>query len=510
LTPINLKRRHNMTIHLKFGAKDYSSKELVILAAFSKKEQKEAKEELIIPHWKKGYPEAFHKIISSKNFVGKAGEHFIFHLDDGQTVLALGLGEKKKYNAEVLRRKIASIYKILKSNSTDVSVDVDSFILGTHLDKTIYTITEALIMASYNYIKHKSSPTSPVLQNIYLDSKEKKKSSYEQAFENALITANSVNFGRDLVNDPPNLLNSETMAKEVEKDAKKLKHVKIKILNKAEIKKENMNLFLSVNAGSNYEPRLVHLTYTPPKSNAKTKHICLVGKGLTFDTGGYSLKQAMANMKYDMAGAATVYSAFKAAVECNSPNKITCILGMTDNAIGPTATMPDSIFKGRNGKTVEILNTDAEGRLVLADCLDYACDINPDVIIDAATLTGAVLVALGDEICGLMGNNDKLVAKLEESAKKMDEYIWRLPIIPEFHEDIKSPIADLKNIGGSRNAGSAKAAAFLENFIKNDIAWAHLDIAGVADSQSYLDYCPKKGASGLMIRTLAHYLTTNV
>ncbi|MCK5073973.1 MAG: leucyl aminopeptidase, partial [Bacteriovoracaceae bacterium] len=239
------------------------------------------------------------------------------------------------------------------------------------------------------------------------------------------FVAESVNFGRDLVNEPPNHLNSETMAKQIEKDASKLSGVKIKILDKAALKKEKMNLFLSVNAGSHYAPRLVHLTYTPKKATKKTKHLALVGKGLTFDTGGYSIKPSasMVNMKFDMAGAATAYAAFRAAVLCNAGIKISCILGLTDNAIGPEATMPDSIVTGRNGKTVEILNTDAEGRLVLADCLDYTCDQNPDAIIDVATLTGAVLVALGGEICGLMGNDQKLAKKLLDSAGAMDEYM---------------------------------------------------------------------------------------
>jgi leucyl aminopeptidase len=168
--------------------------------------------------------------------------------------------------------------------------------------------------------------------------------------------------------------------------------------------------------------------------------------------------------------------------------------------------MPDSIVKARNGKTVEILNTDAEGRLVLGDCLDYVCDLKPDSVIDVATLTGAILVALGSEICGLFSNNPKLVKEIETSAKASDEYMWHLPVIPEFRKEMKSNIADLKNIGASRNGGSAKAAAFLEEFIKNDIPWVHLDIAGVGDSQSHLSYCPAKGASGLVVRTLTHYL----
>ena len=269
-----------------------------------------------------------------------------------------------------------------------------------------------------------------------------------------------------------------------------------------------MNLFLSVNAGSAFAPQLVHLTYTPKKVTKKTKHIALVGKGLVFDTGGYSLKPptGIINMKYDMAGSATVYGAFRAAALLGLNAKVTCLLGITDNAVNALATMPDSIVKGRNGKTVEILNTDAEGRLVLADCLDYACDQKPDAIIDAATLTGACLVALGNEVCGLMGNDQSLTNKLLKSAKDQDEYMWQLPIVDEFRKDMKSKAADLRNIGNKHFAGTCKAAAFLEEFVREGMPWAHLDIAGIAGTQSHLPYCCDMGGSGLIVRTLVHFI----
>nr|MBP9674796.1 leucyl aminopeptidase family protein [Bacteriovoracaceae bacterium] len=309
--------------------------------------------------------------------------------------------------------------------------------------------------------------------------------------------------------ESPNNLHSEKMAELIAEDVKKhLKGVKIKILGKEELKKEKMNLLLSVNAGSGYEPRLVHLTYTPSKNSRNSKHYALVGKGITFDTGGYSLKsgEAMVGMKHDMAGAATVYGAFRSAILNGSQHKLTCILAITDNAVSSYATTPDSIIKGRNGKTVEILNTDAEGRLILADALDYACDQKPDAIIDAATLTGACLVALGTQVCAVLGNNTKLINSLLESAKTQNEYMWQLPIIEEYRKEIRSQIADINNTGKNRFAGTAKGAVFLQEFIKDDIAWAHLDIAGVADSQGYLPYCPPHGASGLIIRSLYHFI----
>jgi leucyl aminopeptidase len=304
-------------------------------------------------------------------------------------------------------------------------------------------------------------------------------------------------------------LHSEEYAGRIEADVKKnLKGVKIKVLNKAQIKKEKMGMLLAVNAGSAYEPRIVHLTYEPAKSNSKTKHIALVGKGITFDTGGYSLKPgaSMMGMKNDMGGSATVYGAFRAAVLEKAPVKITCILAMTDNAVNEHATMPDSIVTARNGKTVEILNTDAEGRLILGDALDYACDQNPHYIIDAATLTGACLVALGNQMCAILGNDQKWINEVLTAAGNQNEYMWQLPIIDEWRQDLKSKVADLKNIGTPMRAGTALGAAFLEEFIKNDIKWAHLDVAGVVDSQSHLPYCASHGASGLIVRTLTHLL----
>jgi leucyl aminopeptidase len=348
------------------------------------------------------------------------------------------------------------------------------------------------------------------LKEITFHTSEKKTvlKKYESILENTKAVCESISIAKDFINESPNFLNSENYAKEIEKDAKKLKNVKIKILGKEELKKENMGMFLSVNAGSGYGPRLVHLTYTPKKSNAKTKHIALVGKGLTFDTGGYSLKPgaSMMGMKFDMAGSATVYAAFRAAVLLELPVKISLFLGITDNAVNSFATMPDSIVKARNGKTVEILNTDAEGRLVLGDVVNYACDVNPDAIIDAATLTGAILVALGSEVCGLFSNDQKLANDLLSSAKTADEYMWQLPIIDEHKSDMKSNVADLKNIGSHGNGGSAKGAAFILNFVKDNIPWAHLDIAGIAGGQSHLPYCDSKLASGLVVRTLVTYL----
>lgn len=465
---------------------------------------------LVNDHWPEDLTEAFNHAVASKHFKGDVAETFALTLVNGQSAIILGLGDKTKITKEILRRQIAHIYKAVSGRYEDATIHLDGFLIQDLAVESISAIVESLHMTSYVFDRHLTVKKTPKLKAITLFTNEKKTAAkgFEAAIKEAQTIGESITVAKDFVNEAPNILNSEVYAKEVEKDCKRLKGVKVKILGVAELKKEKMGMFLSVNRASEFGARLVHLTYTPPKATNKTRHIALVGKGLTFDTGGYSLKPgaSMMNMKFDMAGSATVYAAFRAAVLLELPIKISCYLGMTDNAVNEKATMPDSIVTARNGKTVEILNTDAEGRLVLGDVVNYACDSKPDALIDAATLTGAVLVALGSEVCGLFSNDQKLADQLLKSAKNTDEYMWQLPIIEEHKNDMKAIVADLKNIGGSSFGGSAKGAAFIENFIEPGISWAHLDIAGIGDSQGHLPYCTTKGASGLIIRTLVDYL----
>jgi leucyl aminopeptidase len=495
----------------------FVSSDLKILTAYQKtsgSKGKKGEEEttVSVSHWHdKGLVEEFESLKARKNFKASKDEMISFSGALGETVWVLGLGEKTKYTNEDLRKSVAKLWKNTKASKfSQVAFDIHG--LNAHHDEveTIRLISESLLMTDYSFDKHKSKKSDPVTQTAILAHFDKKhKLKIDKVVASTKNICDSISTIKDFINEAPNFLHSVEYAKRIEADVKKnLKGVKVTILNKAQIQKEKMGLFLSVNAGSAHEPRLVHLTYTPPKATTKTKHIALVGKGITFDTGGYSLKPGanMAGMKNDMGGSATVYGAFRAAVLEKAPVKITCILALTDNAVSSTATFPDAIITGRNGKTVEILNTDAEGRLILADALDYACDQKPDYIIDAATLTGACLVALGNQVCAILGNDQKWIEEIITSAKSQNEYMWQLPIIDEWRQDIKSKVADIKNIGTPMRAGTAIGAAFLEEFIKNDIKWAHLDIAGVVDAQSHLPYCSTHGASGLIVRTLTHLL----
>jgi leucyl aminopeptidase len=464
-----------------------------------------------IDHWSdKGLKEEFNNLRALKNYKGGKDETISFTGATGETVWVVGLGDRNKITAEDIRKSVAKLYKSVKGKFGTVAFDVPGFNTLHDEALTCQLISESIYMSDYSFEIYKSKKSETPDITVILGHVEKKNTAkIEKALQTTQNICESISVIKDYINEAPNVLHSEEYARRIEADVKKnLKGVKVKILNKAQIQKERMGMFLSVNAGSAYEPRLVHLTYEPTKSTSKTKHIALVGKGITFDTGGYCIKPGtgMAGMKTDMGGSATVYGAFRAAVLEKAPVKITCILAMTDNAINELATVPDAIVTARNGKTVEILNTDAEGRLILGDALDYACDQGPDYIIDAATLTGAALVALGNQVAAVLGNDQKWINEILDAAKAKDEYMWQLPIINEWRQDIKSKIADIKNIGTPMRAGTAIGAAFLEEFIKNDIKWAHLDVAGVVDGQSHLPYCSPHGASGLIVRTLTHLL----
>ena len=461
--------------------------------------------------WPADLRRAFRSAPSSGLFTGEADRVFRFALPDGGQALALGLGERGAASPESVRRAMGRAWREASRNHAQASVELDGLLLEGRGADCVQAAAEGILMASYAFTRYRRDPP-PALGRIFLDARGRAPRGAEKALARARLLCECVALCRDLVNEPPNVLNSAEYARRIKKDVDdNLPGTGLKILGKKELEKEGMGMFLAVNAGSAHPPRLVHLTHRPAgRGAARAPHVALVGKGLTFDTGGYSIKPAgsIINMKYDMAGSATVYAAFRAAVLAKLPVRLTCLLGITDNAINQDAIMPDSIVTSRKGTTVEILNTDAEGRLVLGDVLDYARSLGPDAIIDAATLTGAVLVALGKEVCGLMGNDDGLKRSLESAARAAGERIWELPVIDPWRRELRSPSADLKNIGDNHYAGAAKAAAFLEHFAGEGIPWAHLDIAGVANAQSHLPYCPRKGASGLMVRTLFGHLAS--
>jgi leucyl aminopeptidase len=327
---------------------------------------------------------------------------------------------------------------------------------------------------------------------------------WKSAAREAQAVAAAAAWARDLGNTPANDLGPAEFAREVRAMAKGRK-IALRILGKREIARERMGGLLGVNAGSARPPLFAIGDYRPARPK---KTVVLVGKGITFDSGGISLKPApsMGEMKYDMMGAATVFACLRAVADLRLPVRVVALAPLTENLPSGTATRPGDILRMRSGKTVEVDNTDAEGRLVLADALCYAEKYKPDVLLDFATLTGAVLVALGQECAGLMTEDDRLSRDLVHAGESAGERLWRLPLWDEYRENLKSEWADMKNTGG-RNAGTVNAGLFLKEFVPAGVPWAHIDFAGTAHlEKEHAGYDP--GATGFGIALAVEFLKT--
>ena len=327
-------------------------------------------------------------------------------------------------------------------------------------------------------------------------------SAWKPTAREAEIVAAAVAWARDLGNTPANDLGPAEFARDVKAMVKRRK-IRLRVLNKREIAREKMGGLLGVNAGSARPPLFLIGDYRPARPK---KTVVLVGKGITFDSGGISLKPApsMGEMKYDMMGAATVFACLRAAADLALPVRVVALAPLTENLPSGTATRPGDILRLRNGKTIEVDNTDAEGRLVLGDALSYSEKYRPDVLIDFATLTGAVLIALGHECAGLMTEDDRLSRDLIHAGEATGERLWRLPLWDEYRENLKSEWADMKNTGG-RNAGTVNAGLFLKEFVPAGIPWAHLDIAGTAHlEKEHGGYDP--GATGFGVALTVEFL----
>ena len=319
---------------------------------------------------------------------------------------------------------------------------------------------------------------------------------------------NGVFLTRDLVSEPPNYLNPEKFVSEIKKLSKL--GLKIQIFDHSQMKKIGMNALLGVAQGSKNLPYFVVITWKP--SNAKNKKpISFIGKGVCFDTGGISLKPAkfMEDMKYDMAGAGAVVGVMKTLALRKSKSYVIGAVALVENMPGGSAQRPGDIVKSYSGKTIEVLNTDAEGRLILADAIYYIDETySPELIVDLATLTGAIVVALGNEYAGLFSNNDKLSEKLMKAGEIEDEKLWRFPLHKNYDKLMDSKIADVQNINYSGGAGSTTAAQFLQRFLKHNTPWAHLDIAGMAWTKKDMDIIPI-GATGYGVKLLNRFIEEN-
>ncbi|HUP58228.1 MAG TPA: leucyl aminopeptidase [Bdellovibrionota bacterium] len=469
------------------------------------------------------YAPIVEKLRKSESFAGRPGQTQYLRLigkgaDNG---LLVGLGQAGDLTEEKLRAAGGSVWsKLVAERSRSAVVHVDSFFASglktelTHL-RVIRAFAEGLTLAAYQIQKVKTSGKGPASKDEYKAptrvtflAKEKGLNlALESELKKIQAIGAAVAVTRDWSNEPSNIGTPEYFAGEARRLASEY-GLKCKIIGEAEAKREKMELFIGVGQGSEREGKIVVLEYNPKGAkNARkdTKTLALVGKGVTFDSGGISIKPSMRmeEMKHDMTGAATIMGAILLASAWEVPNRVVAIMAFTENMPDGDAIQPGNILGSRAGKTVEVINTDAEGRLILADVLDYAQDMKPDAIVDVATLTGAVVVALGKYCCGILGNDEALIESVRRAGEQNGERIWQLPLYDEYFDDLKSDYADMRNSANDGSGGTIRGAIFLKQFIRKGTAWAHLDIAATAWGVSHLPYAPKKGASGLYVRTLA-------
>ncbi|MBI5620348.1 leucyl aminopeptidase [Candidatus Gottesmanbacteria bacterium] len=368
-------------------------------------------------------------------------------------------------------------------------------------------MTEGLILGTYTFSKHKSADAQRKekhIEDVFLLTTPPKLDSVAGGITKGQFVSQAVIFARDLVNEPPSITTPTYLADVAKKLVKGNDLMSCDVLTPKEMKTLGMEALLSIARGSDEEPRFIKLTYT----GGGKKTVCLVGKGITFDTGGLSLKDSknMETMKLDMAGAAVILAIFSVLSKLRPKLTVVGLISATENMPGPKAVKPGDIVRAMNGKTIEILNTDAEGRVVLADALSYAeANVKAHAIIDLATLTGACMVALGEDVAGMFTDNEVLGSALTTAAKQSGEFIWGLPLVKEYKEHLKSEIADVKNISSSRYGGAINGALFLQEFAPKGVPWAHLDIAGPAYAEKDAPLTPK-GGTGFGVRMILRYL----
>lgn len=417
-------------------------------------------------------------------------------------VIVIGLGKEKEVSHEVVRQAVASAFETVKSlGINEAAIHFDGLISGKkNAAGYAKAVAEGLMLTSYVFNELMSKKDEEKEINIHVVTKSADKV-VKNAFNEGVILGSCVNFSRRLGDMPGNLMTPTILADSAVAGAKGT-GLKVTVWDKARIKKENMGGLLGVSNGSAQEPRFIIMEYK--NAAASKKPVVFVGKGLTFDCGGISIKPSagMEEMKFDMCGGANVIGTMLAIANLKLKINAIGLVASTENLVGPAATKPGDVHTARNGKTFEVNNTDAEGRLILADALSYATELEPQVIVDAATLTGAMVMALGNTHTGYFTRNTALKNKVEKAADQSGEWVWNMPLC-DFHvKDIKGTFADLSNISSGKGAGSATAAAFLEQFVGEGIPWAHFDIAGTGWAVgNRLPYCSKKGASGVMIRT---------
>ena len=450
---------------------------------------------------------AISQLIKQGDIKGKLNEITLLHSMGklpASRIVVTGLGKKKELSINKVRGAVAETCRWLrlKSVASMASVAQGAGINGINEESAAQAVTEGALLGLYAFRRHitKKENEFGEIKQLLIVGHEKAR--LEKAIARGRIMAEAANWARDMVNEPANYMTPSQMAEAAQQLAKSY-GLKVEVLEREQMEQAGMGALLGVAQGSQQPPKFIILNYKG--SDSDEVDVALVGKGITFDSGGISMKpsERMAEEKWDMAGGAAVMAALSAVARLKAKINVAAIVPATENLPSGSALKPGDILTAMNGKTIEVVNTDAEGRLILADALSYARKLGAKLIIDVATLTGACRVALGTICSGAFSNNQELTDKIIAAGNEAGEYIWQLPMYDEYREQLKSDVADIKNIG-NRYAGPITAAKFLEEFV-DDTPWVHLDIAGTRDSDKEKGYLVK-GATGVPVRTLVNLI----
>ena len=447
------------------------------------------------------------RVLDAEKFSAKAGQVTHAHAD-GHRIVVAGLGARAETTSEVLRRAAAAgVRRARDLGARTVAAEL----LGDRLTarQRAQAVVEGAILGTYSFDRYKREKADKTVNELRLVEPDARRArEARDGMRRGESFALATSFARDLINAPANDLHPTDLARAATELGKEPR-LDVKVYDAAECRKMGMGAFLGVAAGSEQPPKFIHVTYSPsgrPAAGRKRKKVVLIGKGITFDSGGLDLKppDGMLRMKYDMAGAAAVLGIMRALPALKPAAEVHGLIAATENMPSGSAIRPGDVLRAMNGTTIEIGNTDAEGRLTLADGLCYAnTNIQADEIIDMATLTGACVIALGQLCSGLMTNNQALANRLTKAAEAAGERLWQLPLIDEYRDNLKSEVADLNNVG-PRGGGAITAGLFLKEFA-GKTPWVHLDIAGPAFTEKDLPLAPK-GATGFAVRTVLTYL----
>jgi leucyl aminopeptidase len=448
-------------------------------------------------------------VIQTEEFAAKPGETAYFNLSRGglktQRLLLIGCGDRDTYKAAQLAQMAGTALRFLRSKNAKTIAIAPR--IESDVEKVAQTVVVGAIMGLFEPDKYRTKDKEKrEVEQLVVVIEGADKKALQAGAERGRIIGESVNFTRDLANEPGGFM-TPTILSERAKDVAKTFGLTIDVLDQRRMEKLGMGSLLGVSRGSDEPPKLIVLKYEPKKAGkgSRNKLLALVGKGITFDSGGISLKpgENMELMKYDMTGAATVIGAMRAIAQLMPSIPVLGVAPCSENLPSGKATKPGDILTAMTGKTIEVINTDAEGRLVLADAIAYAKKLGATQIIDMATLTGAVSIALGDINTAILGTDQTLIDEVIDAGREVGEKFWQLPLDDEYTNQIKSDIADIKNVGGKK-AGTITAAAFLKEFA-DDVSWAHLDIAGTAWGDPATPY-RSKGPTGIAVRTLIEFV----